>query len=121
MIWLSILVLVMGVGVLSAKKPETPVKKANIGEEEEDVDVEASAAAKDAQSFSLPTLKKNGQSSEAVEWSMAKDSLESDRSEEEEPEKLRRPRANTDDFGSFVGESSPILSPKPDDEDSSRR
>lgn len=112
MIWLSILVLVLGVGVLSSKKPEVVVKKVNIGEDEEEADVEANGSNKGIETFSLPTLTKNSRPSEAEEWSMAKDSLESERSDATiEPEKLKRPRANTDDFGSFVGESSPILTP----------
>jgi hypothetical protein len=112
MIWLSILVLVLGVGVLSSKKPEVIAKKVNIGEEDEEADVEANS--KGTESFSLPTLSKDRRQSEAAEWSMNKDSLESDRSEDVDVEKLKRPRANTDDFGSFVGESAPILSPRED-------
>lgn len=132
MIWLSIIVLILGVAVLSSKKPEVPIKqKADFGEDEEEmVGGPRKPGEEDdgVETFSLPTLNRQGRKAEQQErsgfndeangWSMAKDSLDSDRSsvsdDGDTKGRLQRPKLDgrtgkDDEFGSFVGELSPIL------------
>lgn len=132
MIWLSILVLILGVAVLSSKKPEVPVKqKADFGEDEEEMVGGPRKPGEEEdgiETFSLPTLNRQGRKAEQQQgrsgfnddengWSMAKDSLDSGRSsisdDGDTEDRLQRPKLDgrngkDDEFGSFVGEHSPI-------------
>ena len=136
MIWLSILVLILGVAVLSSKKPEVPVKqKPDFGEDEEEMVGGPRKPGEEDDgigAFSLPTLNRQGRKAEQQQqqqgrsgfnddengWSMAKDSLDSGRSsisdDGDTKDRLQRPELDgrngkDDEFGSFVGVHSPIL------------
>ena len=121
--WLSILVLILGVAVLSAKKVEVPLKpKVLDGDEGDEED-----ATNGPESIQLPTLRKQSMSRNADEISEDEDeevvigrngakskegltaydhTWEGSPADEEDDATPRVPNYREDDFGKFVGDDS---------------
>jgi hypothetical protein len=118
MIWLSILVLILGVAILSTKKAEAPATKLQFDAEDE----ENGGAIKDVEEFQLPDLPKHKKAQRRTSTSShaedgendikihgyeavwrPRDSTDSEGSSDERP---RRPKYEEDEeFGSFIGDS----------------
>lgn len=126
MVWLSILVLILGVAVLSSKKPETP--KASNKEEDVEEGQDIEGRSKEVEEYDLPVLTRRSSVGQHQHEQLRDEDWDEGESDDDALKKgyrasvdtrQRSGSAATSEFGNFI-ESEPLSSSSADREDKDR-